>query len=213
MLCKRLSDEIIVDMNKKRNNVKSISGFGLIHAMSSVTIVGVISLAFVFKTTSQQDLVVAFQLISYRDQVLNYYTSVASDRVSYINTRAAVADWNSATDIALKDIDYTETLIPSGGLLLSEQNIADGDILPSPRRTCPPIPASGKIAISHFCLKATKTGPTKIKITVDYQKEGRTVAEMANYTIKPRSREVEHRPDLTTSRRDCDELDSRNKAI
>ena len=185
--------------------MNSIAGFGLIQVMAGVVIVGIISLVFVLKTNNQQELVAAIQLIGYRDQALNYYASVANTRISYMNTRAAVANWNSATNIALKDIDYTETLIPSGGLLLSEQNIADENILPTPRRTCPPIPASGKIAFSHFCLRATKVGPTKIRITVDYRKEGLTAAEMANYIIKPRSREVDHRYEVATGRRDCSE--------
>ena len=185
--------------------MNSVAGFGLIQAMVGVVIVGIISSVVVLKTTNQQDLAVAIQLIGYRDQVLNYYTSVANTRISYMNTRAAVANWDTATNIALKDVDYTETLIPSGGLLLSEQNIADEDILPTTRRTCPLTPASGKIAISHFCIRATKAGPTKIKITVDYQKEGLTTAEMANYIIKPRSREVDHNHGFTIGRRDCGE--------
>ena len=191
-------------MDKMERNMKSPStaGFGLIQAMIGVVIIGIMSLVFVRKTANRQDLAVAVRHISYRDQVLDYYASVANNRIAWKNTRAGVADWNSATNIALKDVDDTE-LIPSSGLLLSEQNIADGKILPTTRRPCPSIPASGKISINHFCLRVKKTGPTKITITLGYQEEGRTTAEMANYIIKPKERDIDHSYGITTGRNDC----------
>ena len=174
---------------------RSVAGFGMIQAMVGVVVIGILSLTFVRKSSNRQELGITIRHVSYRDQVLDYYTSVAYNRTSWHNTKNAVTNWSGVginDEIKLVDVvDTSEVLIPIGGLLLNEQNISDGNILPTPRETCPPVPSSGKIAESHFCLKATKIGAEKIKISVDYQKKGRTVAEMAKYIIKPRSREID----------------------
>ena len=202
----------------------SIAGFGMIQAMVGVVVVGILSLTFVRKTANRQELGITIRHVSYRDQVLDYYTSVANNRISWRNTKGAVTNWGGVgvgSGIKLVDVDATKTLIPIGGLLLTEQNIVDGNILPSPQRTCPPIPSGGKIATNHFCLKATKAGAEKVKISLDFQKEGRTVAEMSNYIIQPRSRDIDLGfGETLVGRNDCSKygkaitrLDFNNKRI
>ena len=161
MLCKRLSDEIIVGMNKKGNNVKSISGFGMIQVMVGVVVIGIMSMVFIRKSLNRQDLGIALQLISYRDQVLDYYTALASNRISWQNTRASnSSDWGTDSDIILVDLKDADgsTRIPKPGLKLSyDDNVVKGTILPNPLSTCKPADPDGEYKeANHFCLTATK---------------------------------------------------------
>ena len=170
---------------------RSVAGFGMIQVMVGAVVLGIFAVVFVRKTYNKAEIGISIQLISYRDQVLDYYTALASNRISWRETRGT--NWNSiATNsaIELKDVDGSGR-IPSSGLALVEDNISDGEILPpTPLPTCPPTPASGKINTTHFCLTATKTGPQQIEIEIEYKLEGRTEAEMINYLVGSGSRSV-----------------------
>ena len=169
----------------------SVAGFGLIQVMVGIAVMSILSLTFVRKTSNQFDIGVALQLISYRDQVLDYYSALASNRVSWRETRGT--NWNSVannTNIELKDVDGSKR-IPVTGLLLTKDNIISGNILPSATPTCPPPTGTPPSYTSdHFCLKATKLASDKLQISVEYRKKDRTVAEMASYLIKPRERDI-----------------------
>ena len=123
-----------MSMDKIRQNIKSSSaGFGLIQAMVGILILGIISLTFIRKTANRYDIRDALQLVSYRDQVLSYYTSLASNRIAWRNTRGSDVSWRAVDPddaITLKDVDNTSR-IKSAGLLLNEDSIANGVILPS----------------------------------------------------------------------------------
>ena len=172
---------------------QSSAGFGLIQVMVGVVVVGILSLTFARKALNRQDLGIALQLVSYRDQVLDYYTSLASNRISWEKTRGTT--WSSIandTGIELKDADDTSR-VPSAGLMLSwEDHVVSGNILPSTLTPCKP--ASGSPAKytdeDYFCLKATKVSNVKLKISVEYRKKDHTPAEMETYLVKPVDRTV-----------------------
>ena len=170
----------------------SVAGFGLIQVMVGVVVVGILSLTFARKALNRQDLGIALQLVSYRDQALDYYTALASNRISWEKTRGTT--WSSIannTGIELKDADDTSR-VPSAGLLLSwEDHITSGNILPSTLQTCKPEPVPpAKYDEDHFCLKAIKVSNEKLKISVEYRKEDHTPAEMETYLVKPVDRNI-----------------------
>ena len=170
----------------------SVAGFGLIQVMVGVAILGIVSLTFARKSFNRQDLGIALQLISYRDQALDYYTALASNRLSWKETRGS--NWSSVannSNITLKDVNGLRR-IPSLGLELSwETHITSGNILPSTLQTCKPASGSpAKYTDDHFCLKATKVAPDQLQISIDYRKENHTPAQMGDYLVKPRSRTI-----------------------
>ena len=179
---------------------RSVAGFGMIQVMVGAVVVGIFSVVFVRKTYNRAEITTSIQLVSYRDQLLDYYTALASNRVSWRNTRAAVANWatvGAGSGISLRDVDNSEK-IKVGGLVLSEDNIADGEILPSSVSACP---TADPINTTHFCVRAIKVNSSRIRISVDYRIEDRQVAQMANYLVKSRQREISF--DGGTVGKDC----------
>ena len=170
---------------------RSTAGFGLIQVMIGIAVLGVVSLTFARKSFNRQDLGITLQLISYRDQVLDYYTSLASNRLSWKETRGG--NWSGVVDgstVTLKDVDGLRR-IPSGGLELSwEEHITSGKILPTTMRTCVPDTTTKYTRENHFCLKAKKIALDQLQISIDYRKKDHTPAQMANYVVKPRSRSI-----------------------
>ena len=171
----------------------STTGFGLIQVMVGVIVLGIVSMVFIRKALNRQDLGVALQLVSYRDQVLDYYTALASNRISWERTRGST--WSSIpnnTGIELKDADGTSR-VPSAGLMLSwEDYVVSGNILPSTLTPCKPAAVSPAKYTDedHFCLKAIKVTNEKLKISVEYRKKDHTQAEMETYLVKPVDRTV-----------------------
>lgn len=167
-----------------------VAGFGMLQAMVGVAVLGILSLVFVRKSANRHEISIAIKLVSYRDQVLDYYTALASNRVSWRNTRRAVTNWNalsSGSGIDIRDVDNV-VKIKAGGLLLPDTDITNGNILPLSIEACP---TTDPINDTHFCVRAKKgSTPNSINISIEYRQEGRTIAQMANYLVASKEREV-----------------------
>ena len=63
--------------------MRGTEGFGLIQVMVAAAVVGIVSLNFLQKARGRVEVSMIADLMSYRDNVLDYYTAVAADRSSY----------------------------------------------------------------------------------------------------------------------------------
>ena len=192
-----------------------MAGFGLIQVMVGVVVLAIVSLTFARKSLNRQDLGIALQLVSYRDQVLDYYTALASNRISWQNTRRGTTwtDDNSIHDVEIRDADGSGR-IPQPGLRLNyDDDVVKGTILPNPMRTCTARPSGNNkyTEADHFCLTATKLAKYKLKIRVEYRKKDHTPAQMESHVVKPAERSINFWEE--TVGKVCEDSAGRQKAV
>ena len=67
--------------------LRTVSGFGLLQVMIGTVVLGIFAMVFVRKAQNRADISLLTELITYRDQVLDYYSAVVQSRTAWQCTR------------------------------------------------------------------------------------------------------------------------------
>ena len=149
---------------------RSISGFGLLQVMIGTVVLGIFAMVFVRKAQNRADVSLLTELITYRDQVLDYYSAVVQSRTAWQCTRKCGSPTTANQGFNLYDGDgecqggcpTTKTLrLPSQGWRFSNK------VAFSPPSAFPSPPGD---ADNPFFVQATwqrvNTANNEVKVTV-----------------------------------------------
>ena len=148
-------------------------GFGIVTVMAGAVVLGIFAMVYVQSAQNRANISLIGDLMSFREQVMTYYSSVVANRGTWECTVKATSGTNSLKAYlrlggvnksgALNIYDYSgdcqegfassdgELLIASGGLGLKLQDYNDVPLVPA-------LPCDDDAGGTHFCLKATWKG-------------------------------------------------------
>ena len=84
---------------------RSADGFGLLQVMIGTVVLGIFAMVFVRKAQNRADVSLLTELITYRDQVLDYYSAVVQSRTAWQCTRKCGSPTTADTGFNLYDGD------------------------------------------------------------------------------------------------------------